>query len=459
MQSPDQPYSIDLFNSIIVSLNSLADTLCPVIPSLKRQGLVSCFRRFSCKCFLTCLFPIFQVDNDHNLMDDMILAEVLSRLYEMIKNGGNGNRADAVRQLRDLLKGQDNPPDQQVVGAGFIPLIVPLLDYDDDVELQANAAGILTNLSVDTHQHCTSVVDSGAPAKLIRLMSSSPSDKVREQVMWALSNIAADCKEYKHLLLSNGVGPPLLSIVNTSYHNASLMRQAMFLFRALAFIPPPSRGGGSIRSVFLSLPTEFRFPPEDSLSEILDSIFLILMEHELPMLLEDTLWSLRAIIRSYEMPVVRQFWDSGIVDWIMDKLLRSKSPSLSKVMFDTLYIVMKIDKNHYHPVVSSSYVARLPWDAFYGVTTQERLNPVLYVLESILFSLSQNFLGEQSAIRNHVPAERVIPIEASYFHQITLSEDYLYLLLEVCGNWTRYVSEDGVDLLDLTCETILNSTI
>ena len=75
-----------------------------------------------------------------------------------------------------------NPPIQQVIESGVVPMFVESLQRDDNAALQYEAACALTNIASGTSKH------SGVPIFLRILLS--PNTSIREQVVWALGNIA-----------------------------------------------------------------------------------------------------------------------------------------------------------------------------------------------------------------------------------------------------------------------------
>ena len=75
-----------------------------------------------------------------------------------------------------------NPPIQQVIESEVVPWFMESLQRDDKPALQYEAACALTKISSGTIKHST------VPIFLRMLLS--PNDSVREQVVWALGNIA-----------------------------------------------------------------------------------------------------------------------------------------------------------------------------------------------------------------------------------------------------------------------------
>ena len=75
-----------------------------------------------------------------------------------------------------------NPPIQQVIDSEVVPWFVESLHKEDNPTLQYEAACALTNSASGTSEH-------GAVPIFLRLLLS-PNASIREQVVWALGNIA-----------------------------------------------------------------------------------------------------------------------------------------------------------------------------------------------------------------------------------------------------------------------------
>ena len=75
-----------------------------------------------------------------------------------------------------------NPPIQQVIESEVVPWFMESLQRDDNPALQYEAVCALTNIASGTSKHSTVAI-------FLRMLLS-PNASVREQVVWALGNIA-----------------------------------------------------------------------------------------------------------------------------------------------------------------------------------------------------------------------------------------------------------------------------
>lgn len=108
---------------------------------------------------------------------------------------------EAVKQIRRLLSAERNPPVEQVIRAGAMPYLVAFLSNDTYPTLQFEAAWAITNVASTNHTAFVANEDN-AISQLVRLLTST-SPQVREQVVWAVGNIAGDNVLFRDGLLKS----------------------------------------------------------------------------------------------------------------------------------------------------------------------------------------------------------------------------------------------------------------
>lgn len=116
-----------------------------------------------------------------------------------------------VRTFRRFLSTERNPPVQECVNCGALPLFVAFLQRADCPELQFEAAWALTNVA--STDKTKLVAEYGAVPHLVQLLSS-PSPDVREQSAWCLGNVAGDGVALRDYALQCGALGPLLTNVS-----------------------------------------------------------------------------------------------------------------------------------------------------------------------------------------------------------------------------------------------------
>uniref|UniRef100_A0AAZ1X6G6 Importin subunit alpha n=1 Tax=Oreochromis aureus TaxID=47969 RepID=A0AAZ1X6G6_OREAU len=116
---------------------------------------------------------------------------------------------------RKLLSSDRNPPIDDLIKSGILPILVHCLDRDDNPSLQFEAAWALTNIASGTSEQTQAVVQSNAVPLFLRLLHS-PHQNVCEQAVWALGNIIGDGPQCRDYVISLGVVKPLLSFISPS---------------------------------------------------------------------------------------------------------------------------------------------------------------------------------------------------------------------------------------------------
>jgi hypothetical protein len=97
---------------------------------------------------------------------------------------------------------EENPPIQEAMTGGAIPLFIGFLKHGNATTLQFEAAWALTNIASGSSEHSQAVVDERAIGDFIRLLRESGNLDVKEQCVWALGNIAGDSTDLRNLVLA-----------------------------------------------------------------------------------------------------------------------------------------------------------------------------------------------------------------------------------------------------------------
>ncbi|TNN53499.1 Importin subunit alpha-4 [Liparis tanakae] len=121
-------------------------------------------------------------------------------LDAILQNATSDNalvQLSAVQAARKLLSSDRNPPIDDLIKSGILPILVKCLERDDNPSLQFEAAWALTNIASGTSAQTQAVVKSNAVPLFLRLLHSPHQN----------------CRDY---VINLGVVKPLLSFINPS---------------------------------------------------------------------------------------------------------------------------------------------------------------------------------------------------------------------------------------------------
>ena len=131
----------------------------------------------------------------------------LPTLVEEIRSEDLHKQYNALVGIRKLLSNEPDPLIQLVVEANLVPVLMIFLKMPV-FEMQLQSAWALTNNAGGNSQQTRVVIEHGGISAFLGLVLS-PSEDVSDQAVWALGNIAADCVEFRDMILEEK-GLPLL---------------------------------------------------------------------------------------------------------------------------------------------------------------------------------------------------------------------------------------------------------
>lgn len=160
----------------------------------------------------------------HDKADIEQKLQALPQLVAGLLSDDPMQQVECATHFRKLLSIERNPPIQEVIDSGIVPRLVQFLSFHHNYNLQFEAAWALTNIASGTSVHTQVVMHHGAVPVFVQLLSS-PNEDVREQVVWALGNIAGDSHACRDKVLRAGALQPLLALCTPSA-KISVLRNA-----------------------------------------------------------------------------------------------------------------------------------------------------------------------------------------------------------------------------------------
>ncbi|WAR27993.1 IMA4-like protein, partial [Mya arenaria] len=158
----------------------------------------------------------------------------------------------AVQAARKLLSSDRNPPIDDLIASGILPVLF-------------EAAWALTNIASGTSAQTRAVVDAGAVPLFLKLLHS-PQQNIQEQAVWALGNIIGDGPQCRDYVIQLGAVQPLLSFINPSIPLAFLRNVAWVIVNLCRNKEPP--------------------PPVDTIKEILPALGVLIHHTDINMVIE-----------------------------------------------------------------------------------------------------------------------------------------------------------------------------
>lgn len=223
--------------------------------------------------------------------------EVLASLVVESMSPNTETKFEAIKTIRSVLSSDKNPPIDEIIEAGILPILVDALKYDNIHILQFEAAWALTNIASGNSMQTRKVVEIGAIPLLIKLLESS-NDNVAEQCLWALGNIIGDGPDFRDLVIQQEFIKPLHNILKRD-PQPSFLRNLSWVLVNLCRSKSPPLQINVIREVL---------PILISLIETCDANIV-----------GDVIWAV-SYITDYGNSEIQTIIDSGIVSFIVPML-------------------------------------------------------------------------------------------------------------------------------------------
>ncbi|CAI9737016.1 importin subunit alpha-4-like [Octopus vulgaris] len=221
-------------------------------------------------------------------------------LQTIVQNAASNEpsvQLSAVQAARKLLSSDRNPPIDDLISSGILPILVDCLLNHENPSLQFEAAWALTNIASGTSAQTQAVVNAGAVPLFLRLLQS-PHQNVCEQAVWALGNIIGDGPQCRDYVISLGAVSPLLSFISPSIPLPFLRNVAWVIVNLCRNKEPP--------------------PPPETINEILPALCNLIHHVDINILV-DTVWAL-SYLTDGGNEQIQMVIDSGVVPFLVPLL-------------------------------------------------------------------------------------------------------------------------------------------
>ncbi|CAI5448463.1 unnamed protein product [Caenorhabditis angaria] len=196
-------------------------------------------------------------------------TDLLRITVDAAKSTDPAEQLAAVQQARKLLSTDRNPPIDDLISSGILPVLVNCLSSTDP-NLQFESAWALTNIASGTSEQTQAVVNAGAVPLFLQLLSCGNLN-VCEQSVWALGNIIGDGPHYRDYCLQLGILQPLLQFI-TPEIPIGFLRNVTWVIVNLCRCKEPAPNADVVRTILPAL--------------------ALLIHHEDTNILIDTVWAL-----------------------------------------------------------------------------------------------------------------------------------------------------------------------
>ena len=144
-------------------------------------------------------------DEAGNQVVSSVDQTVLANFKQMLEGDNYDEQLEGATHIRKVLATEKCPPIDLVIRAGVIPRMIQLLDQGrDKPKLQVEIAWSLTNLACGEPEQIGFLASLGVIPAALGIITNDCDEKVRDQLLWTISNLTAD-RHCRQMLIESGV--------------------------------------------------------------------------------------------------------------------------------------------------------------------------------------------------------------------------------------------------------------
>ncbi|CAJ0585634.1 unnamed protein product, partial [Mesorhabditis spiculigera] len=223
-------------------------------------------------------------------------GQLLNEVVQMAKAGDENQVLQAVQQARKMLSSDRNPPIDDLIASGLLPVLVDCLKAQNS-NLQFEAAWAITNIASGNSAQTRAVVEAGAIPVFLELLSSAYLN-VCEQAVWALGNIIGDGPHYRDACLELGILGSLLKFIKPDIPIGFLRNVTWVLVNLCRSKDPP--------------------PKPEAINTILPALAMLIHHHDTSILV-DTVWAI-SYLTDGGNDQIQQVIDSNLIPSLIPML-------------------------------------------------------------------------------------------------------------------------------------------
>jgi Atypical Arm repeat/Importin beta binding domain/Armadillo/beta-catenin-like repeat len=207
-------------------------------------------------------------------------SDKIIMLISIINSSNDFKVLDASIELLRKVVSSENNYELALIGDSNVSIkLISLLSHEN-TNIKFNIAWILTNLTAASTEICIKLVRQGVIDALAKLANFETLCECTQQALWALSNLAGDCKEIRDVVYATGIPQSIIRKLFTTKNidMSSLSKMVWLLSNLLKYKPYPP---GNLQKEFIELLKNLlSLPYEEILLDTLRSIAYITSKGE-----------------------------------------------------------------------------------------------------------------------------------------------------------------------------------